>query len=361
MRVKIYGAGSIGNHLAQASRRMGWEVAVVDVDPAALRRMKDEIYPKRYGAWDPAIELFLSEDQPRGGFDVIFVGTPPDVRMKVALEALEEQPRLLQLEKPVARPIAGDIEAISDFSKRAGRLEFPVVVGYDYVLGVGARKLEEFVSRHSLGVDDVQVLEVSFREHWKGIFAAHPWLKGPEETYLGYWKRGGGASGEHSHAVHFFEHFAGLLGLGSIVEVSADMQMVSGRGALYDRLCSMNVRTKSGFLGRIVQDVVTDPPLMSLRLQAGGHAAEWYRYAVPGEGIFEEVKLDGLVEKIPVKRPDDFYNEIRHIDDLFSGRAGIHSPIGLETGVSALEVIAAAHVSRLNKSIFVPVGSCVSI
>ena len=85
MRVKIFGAGSIGNHLSQASRRMGWEVIVVDRDPAALERMRTDIYPKRYGAWDAAIEQFASGKEPKGGFDIIFIGTPPDTHMALAL------------------------------------------------------------------------------------------------------------------------------------------------------------------------------------------------------------------------------------------------------------------------------------
>ncbi len=32
--------------------------------------------------------------------------------------------------------------------------------------------------------------------------AAHPWLAGPQDSYLGFWRRGGGASGEHSHAIY---------------------------------------------------------------------------------------------------------------------------------------------------------------
>jgi len=56
MKVKIIGAGSIGNHLAQACRRIGWEVTVVDKDQAAIERMKNEIYPKRYGSWDENIK-----------------------------------------------------------------------------------------------------------------------------------------------------------------------------------------------------------------------------------------------------------------------------------------------------------------
>ena len=45
MKVKIYGAGSIGNHLANASRQMGWSVDICDVDRSALKRTKNEIYP----------------------------------------------------------------------------------------------------------------------------------------------------------------------------------------------------------------------------------------------------------------------------------------------------------------------------
>ena len=52
VKVKIIGAGSIGNHLAQACRRVGWDVAVVDRDPEALQRMKHILYPSRYGRWD---------------------------------------------------------------------------------------------------------------------------------------------------------------------------------------------------------------------------------------------------------------------------------------------------------------------
>ena len=60
MKIKILGAGSIGNHLSHAARRLGWSVDLVDIDPAALDRARDEIYPARYGSWDDAIRLFRS-------------------------------------------------------------------------------------------------------------------------------------------------------------------------------------------------------------------------------------------------------------------------------------------------------------
>ena len=45
MNVKIFGAGSIGNHLAHASRKIGWDVSICDLDPEALKRTRNEIYP----------------------------------------------------------------------------------------------------------------------------------------------------------------------------------------------------------------------------------------------------------------------------------------------------------------------------
>ena len=44
-KIKIYGAGSIGNHLANASRAKGWAVDICDIDPVALERTKNMIYP----------------------------------------------------------------------------------------------------------------------------------------------------------------------------------------------------------------------------------------------------------------------------------------------------------------------------
>ena len=76
-KVKVLGAGSIGNHLSNASRALGWSVDLCDIDPEALERARTQIYPSRYGKWDDSIRLFESAQAPRGGYDLIFIGTPP--------------------------------------------------------------------------------------------------------------------------------------------------------------------------------------------------------------------------------------------------------------------------------------------
>ena len=61
-KVKIYGAGSIGNHYAYACYKKGWNVTVTDKDPAALERMRNKIFPSRYGFWDTGINLELNNN-----------------------------------------------------------------------------------------------------------------------------------------------------------------------------------------------------------------------------------------------------------------------------------------------------------
>ena len=56
-KILIFGAGSIGNHMAYASRQLKHDVSITDINPLALKRMKNIIYPKRYKRWDKLIKL----------------------------------------------------------------------------------------------------------------------------------------------------------------------------------------------------------------------------------------------------------------------------------------------------------------
>ncbi len=343
-RTKIYGAGSIGNHLAQAARRAGWDVAVVDPEESALRRMREEIYPNRYGAWDESIKLYLLGEEPKGGFEVIMLGTPPHVRMSLASLALDEDPKVLLLEKPLCPP---SLEGVPEFQKKLEKSRTAVVVGYDHVVSSVVRKAEEILANGAFGKP--QALDVEFRQNWQGIFAAHPWLSGPEDTYLGFWRKGGGASGEHSHATNLWQHFARFLGLGAIRQVSAAMQMVKNDKVDYDQSCFLNFVTENGFVGRVAQDVITKPDRKWLRIQCEGGFVEilingWdkgdlLRFAPSGQSLNEL--------KIEKTRPDDFYEEILHIQEILAGKIKVaDSPLAFERGLDTMKVIKAAHVSR---------------
>jgi predicted dehydrogenase len=342
-KVKIFGAGSIGNHLAHASRSLGWNVTICDVDQAALDRTKQTIYPTRYGKWDDAIELSLVKNAPRGGFDLIVVGTPPDSHLLLALAALEEKPKAILVEKPLCPPSLDQAQALRTMVTESGTLGF---VGYDHVVGKAGKEILGAARRLS----SIETIDVEFREHWGGIFAAHPWLQGPQDSYLGFWKRGGGASGEHSHAINLWQFLSGGLGKGRITEVSATLDYVRTDMVEYDKLCLLNLRTEEGFIGRVVQDVITSPSRKWARIQGSGGFAELTIGHQPGVDKVEW-KPDGediQFRTIQKTRPDDFIWELQHIETVMSGKVE-NSVLSLERGLETMLVVAAAHLSSAKK------------
>jgi predicted dehydrogenase len=346
-RVKVIGAGSIGNHLSHAARRLGWHVDLCDIDPAALERTRSEIYPTRYGAWDPAIGLHRAEEAPRGSYDYIFIGTPPDSHMPLALETLDERPKAILVEKPLCTPSLAGAAAVQAKARQAG---VAVFCGYDHAV---SRGVAEAVSPDSMRrVREPLTLDVEFREHWEGIFRAHPWLSGPADSYLGHWRRGGGALGEHSHALNLWQRMALGLGQGRIATVSATLDYVRSGDVDYDRLCLLNLRTETGFMGRVVQDVVTRPPRKWARIQGSDGFVEWHYSYRPGEETVFLGDASGVNEEKTVRktRSDDFVEELRHIDTAVTIGTTEASPIALTRALETMLVISAAHHSAASGS-----------
>lgn len=339
IKVKIIGAGSIGNHLAHGCHQQNWEVVLCDTDPAALQRTRDEIYPARYGQWDDSIRLAHPKNTVGERFDVVMIGTPPDTHINIALDILRQNPpRLLLIEKPLCPPSLSGCEQLHTLAKQTG---VQVLVGYNHILTPNTLLAEQWLQTGALG--NILTIHAQIREHWQGIFRAHPWISGPEDTYLGYTERGGGALGEHSHGLAIWQHFARLSGHGRITEVSAMLDMVKERGAHYDRLAQLNLRTESGLTGLLVQDVITEPADKQLRLQGENGYLDWYINIKPGADAVR-LRLQGEPERhqtFEKNRPDDFQPEVAHIGTLLANPDQI-SPISLECGMETMLVIAAA-------------------
>ena len=147
-KVKVYGAGSIGNHLAQASRRMGWSVDICDIDDEALKRTKEDIYPSRYGKWDETIGLYHADDAPRGGYDFIIVGTPPDSHISLARSAIKEGAKTVLVEKPLCAPDLEGAQALLEETKDA---KCSVFIGYDHAISKSAIHMSKHLKEKTVG------------------------------------------------------------------------------------------------------------------------------------------------------------------------------------------------------------------
>jgi predicted dehydrogenase len=342
IKVKIYGAGSIGNHLAYACRSKGWEVLICDCDTKALERTKEETYPSRYGEWDPAIRLVTVNKLASERCDLVIIGTPPDTHLPLALEVLKkESPRVVLIEKPLGTP---SLDGCDELFKLAKAKNVFVTVGYNHSLTAHSLAAEKMLKTNVIGKP--LTISAVFRENWSGIFKAHPWLSGPEDSYLGFFKRGGGAAGEHSHAINIWQHFAHLLGVGRITEVSAMLDMVEEGKVAYDRICQLHVKTEKGFVGEVVQDVITEPTQKNLRIQGDSGFLEWHvNYDSSHDALVLGTAKDIKNELFPKKRPDDFKGEIDHIETILKEKI-TQSPISLERGLETMLVIAAAYKSH---------------
>jgi predicted dehydrogenase len=245
------------------------------------------------------------------------------------------------VEKPLCGP---DLEGAQALFEEADANNVAVFVGYDHVVGRAARCVDNLMSSGSL--KSIATIDVEFREHWGGILTAHPWLAGPWETYLGYSARGGGASGEHSHAANLWQHFAHVAGAGRVVDVQATLDVVRDRGMDYDRLCLLNLRTEKGLVGRCVQDVVTRPPRKWARIQGSEGHVEWWCGSQPGVDVVT-AQFDGqpaMEQKVSKTRPDDFIEELSHIAEAMESGPS-KSPIALTRALDTMLVVAAAHKS----------------
>jgi predicted dehydrogenase len=341
--IKIIGAGSIGNHLANAARSHDWDVTLTDIDPAALQRSRESIYPQRYGAWDEQIQLKDTREAMNDVADVVFIGTPPDSHMKIAMAVLDAAaPRALVIEKPLCGPDLAGCEELWQRTRKAGIF---AGVGYNHTLGANTVVAERALAAGTIGA--VSTLSARTREHWGGIFKAHPWLAGPADSYLGYWARGGGATGEHSHGINIWQHFAHRIGAGKVVEVSATMDMVHDGNTEYDRLALISLKTSEGLVGDVIQDVVTAPAQKSVRIQGHDGFIEWRVNHSPNVDAVITGNGDKANEPalLPKTRADDFKAEIAHLADVLDGRAE-GSPIALERGLDTMMVIAAAFKSH---------------
>jgi predicted dehydrogenase len=132
--------------------------------------------------------------------------------------------------------------------------------------------------------------------------------------------------------------------------------MVDDGNVNYDRICLLNVRTESGFMGNIIQDVITEPAQKAVRIQGTDGFLEWIVNSDSGHDAvrYWNGKSDIQQELIPKSRPDDFKGEIDHIADVLSGEFTGDSPISIERGMDTMLVVAAAQIShRQNRSVHI--------
>lgn len=334
MIVKIIGAGSIGCHMAHAARSLGWTVDLVDCSGEALSRARNQTFPTRYGQWDDSINLFLSGEAPTDHYDLIILGTPPDTHMQLALSAVKEKPKALLIEKPACTI---DLDGVDRVIQACTDFDVVGFVGYNHCVSDSVVAFEGHL--RNFQDQELKSLDVHWREHWAGIFSAHPWLSGPFDSYLGFYARGGGAACEHSHGINMWQHFSRVCGGGRIKKVQATFAF--DLEDLYDEQAYFLFETETGLIGSCIQDVVTHDVDKSIRLQLA-ETRMGLKFGSE-DSLFIRGAAPPLEERFRKTRPDDFIAELLHVEKCLT--QNLESPISLRNGLETMVVLAACFES----------------
>lgn len=336
-KVLIFGAGSIGNHHSHAARNLGIMVTVFDNDKKALDRMKSQIYPSRYGIWDEQIQLTNDIGYIIHNFyDLVIIGTPPDshlVILEMILDSIDC--KIILIEKPFSNPI--NESTLNRIKDKIDKSTKRVLVAYNHRLTKLTSLFLEKLNKPELQYP--QFVSCFFQESWDGIFRAHPWLSGPEESYLGTIQRGGGAAFEHSHGLNLFLFIVNTLNPGKLVDFMQYGNFTRTTNLFYDHYYSAYFRFENNISGIVIQDVVTENHKKFLKIEFLNGSIEWiYCYDEKNHAVI--TTLGNTVERefIEVSRPDDFSGQMEHILKLLDEKE-LYSPLDFETNLFTQRIL----------------------
>ena len=334
MKARIFGAGSIGNHLANALRKLNYELEVIDIDRNALIRMKEDIYPTRYGSWDPNIEL--KEEPSENVVDLEIIGTPPDTHADILLKRINQnKSRYWLVEKPFTIPSKKIINELENKIKT--KME-NIFVGYNHSISPAFIDLLSDLESSEAPTK----ISSTWTEHWGGIFKAHPWLNGPKDSYLGFKNRGGGALMEHSHGIHLLMILFEIYKL-EIENINSTILMDKNQN--YDKKTYLSFTFKGSEIPAFyTTDVITNEVIKSINVETKN---ESYKVIFSSDDGTSDtyIKKNNNIEitkKYKKNRADDFIQEMKIIDNLLKNISNekIIKNISCEKGLKVASVCA---------------------
>ena len=166
------------------------------------------------------------------------------------------------------------------------------------------------------------------------------------QIVIRFWERGGGASGEHSHALNLWQHLAKESKLGTILNINHMLDYYKDKQVNYDKICMLNLDTVDGYKGRVIQDVITKPSKKIAFIQGTLGRIEWICHFKKNSDkiiIYSNTNKKKTLY-FSKKRPDDFITELKHV--CYCIKNNKKSPISLENGLETMKILKKIHQKK---------------
>lgn len=338
-KVLIFGSGSIGNHLANACRKIKLSVSVTDISFKALIRMKNEIYPLRYLKWDKQIQIIKYSDvfKSKTKYDLVIIGTPPGTHYSLIKKIFSKiNFEKLMIEKPLSTYRTNiDYKMLSSMLYKK-----KIFVGYNHSVSESFSYFQNLLKK--IKKKDLTFIGINWQEGWSGILNAHFWNKNEFSSYLGDISKGGGSTHEHSHGLHL------LVCLGDIIKFKLPEQMnkfihykIKNKKIYYDNYVNINWKLNN-FLINYTSDLITEPANKSISLFTKTEKYELIFNYKKKFDLVKKTKLKTGFSKLKLfkkKRSTDFINEINHILKTNTFQKYKKSFIKLNNGIETQKIV----------------------
>lgn len=332
--ILIIGAGSIGNHFANASRSLGYNVHVMDKDPVALYRMKNKIYPQRYKKWDKNIFLTRFEKKELIHLpliDLLIIGTPPAAHFDV----YKNLNKFLKFKKLMfEKPLCSFLENEKKFIFKDRKIDF--FCGYNHSISKSFLFFEDYLEK----LKNVKLIDIKWNESWDGILNAHFWLKDEYDTYLGNYKKGGGALQEHSHGLHIAICLAKKLDKLKNFKIISHTLMKKNKGKNYDY--SNNIFFKSKKININLEiNLLENPSVKKIKIYHQDGFIEWIvNFKKNYDAVIKCSNKGKKILKLFKKtRSSEFANEIQHILNIKDEKKYNMSNIKIQNAIDTMKII----------------------
>lgn len=337
--VLIFGSGSIGNHLANASRKIGLSVSVTDISNQALLRMKNKIYPMRYSKWDKSIKLIEYKNvfKLKKKFDLIIIGTPPATHYSLLSQIFERIDfKKMIIEKPFStHQIKMSKKKIKFFFDKKY-----LFIGYNHSVSDSFIHFRKLIS--AIKKKDIQKIDVCWKEGWKGILNAHFWNKDEFSSYLGDLSKGGGSTHEHSHGIHLITCLEKILNFKLPIKITKFINFKKkDKKLFYDNFVNLTWKIENFFL-TYTSDLLSEPAQKSVKIYTKKNKFELiFNYNKKYDLIKITNLLSGTykIKKFAKKRATDFINEIKYVLKVNNKESYKNSFIHLKYGLKVQNII----------------------
>ncbi len=307
-KILIFGSGSIGTHHANAAISLNCEVFITDKKKSQLKNMRENIYPGRYGKWNNKIQCISYNNifKLKHNFDIIIIGVPPSNHLDLIKLC---QKRLKFKKILVEKPLCVFNQNYNFLKKKD--LKNKVFCGFNHSISKSFSHFIKNLSKNLIKNNSKIEINIDWKESFKLVLKAHPWIASLDKSYLSNYKIGGGVSHEYSHAIHFLIILKEILFKSKNLLFKKKIHFKKVGKFEYDKSVILTYYNEKKKLTLILNSI-NNPPLKRITVKVNNkNTHKWERKLEKNEEIFNTKYPNNKKFNFFINRKKDFKEEIK--------------------------------------------------